>query len=167
MATNYKNTVFYQISNAKQTVPASANKTGTIETVGAAVKGTSTLFTTEMQVGSWLTSLAANEIRKVIKVESNTLAYLDHAFTVDIAAGVTPNVVKHSDLNIREVAIAIPLTTSGGVAQAFGEVDGQPLASGLPVSFGKNSDIKDNFKSFVDPIIANATGTVINVTILR
>jgi len=167
MANPSKNTQFYKITAAKETVPASSNKTGTIETVGTSVIGTGTLFESEMQKGSWLVDLTQNEVREVMKVENDTLATLSDAFTLVIAGGTTPNVIKSDDLNIREISVAVPLVDSGGASYAFGEIDGVELESGMPIAFGKNSDTKGNFKSFIDPIIANATGTVINVTILK
>lgn len=164
---NYKNTVFYKVDDEKVVVPASSNKTGTISTKGRGVIGVGTKFTEEMQTGSWIVDLTNNEVRKVITVDSDTVAYLDKPFTTDISALTTPNVVSSVDLNIREISIAIPLVDSSGTAYGFGEIDGVVLESGLPVSYGKNSDTKENSKSFIDPIIVNATGTVANVTILR
>jgi hypothetical protein len=164
---NTKNTKFYKISDDKQTVPASANKTGTISTQGTAVIGVGTLFKTEMQAGSWLTDLANNELRKVLRVESNVLAYLESAFQADIAALTTPNIVANTSLNIRELSVIIPLVNSAGTAYAFGELDGTELESGLPVTFGKASKDNENSFSYIDPIEADATGTVINVTTLK
>ena len=160
MANPNKNTQYYKLTT-KTSVPAPANKTGTIETVGVAVKGTGTLFTTEMQVGSWIIDTSQDELRRVIKVESDTLAFISDTFTVNIAAATTPSVIKNEDLNVREIAIAIPL------GQADGEIDGTALEAGLPVSFGKNSDTKGNFKSFIHPVIVDASGTEANITILR
>jgi len=156
-----KNSNYYKISNAKQTVPVSANGTGTIATTGIHVKGTGTKFVAEMPAGSWLVNLTANEYHKVKSVLNDTMAELEQAFGSDIAGGTTPNIIINSKLDIRELSVIIPL------GNASGEVDGVSLEAGLPVSFGKNSDNSRNNFSFIDPIIANATGTVINVIILR
>lgn len=164
---NTKNTKFYKISNAKQTVPVSAAGTGTIKTQLTAVVGAGTLFKSEMQVGSWLVDLTQNEMRKVIKVESDTAAVLESAFSVAIPALTTPNVITHTKLNIKEISVRIPLVNSIGVAYTFGEVDGIELESGIPLVFGKTSKDNENSFSYIDPIIANATSTVINVTILK
>ena len=158
---NYKNTDYYRITNTKTTVPAPANGTGTIETVGDAVKGTGTAFLSEMRAGAWLTKVASDEVRKVLRVESDTLAYLDNGFTVDIAAASTPSIINSIDMNIRGLSVAI----LSGLAD--GEIDGTVFDNGDSVVFGKFSDNKDGFKSFVDPIIVDAVGTDVKVTILR
>ena len=164
--TNFKNDKFYKITNAKQTIPASANGTGTVSTSGIFVTGTSTLFVSEMSKGSWITDLTNNEIREVDEVLSDTSAKLKQAFTADLSS-VTPNIIAKRDLDIRELSVIIPLVNAAGTAYAFGEIDGVELESGLPLTFGKASkDTKDTF-SYIDPIIADATGTVMNVTILK
>jgi hypothetical protein len=164
---NTKNTLYYTINNAKAAVPASANKTGTIKTEGKYVVGTSTLFMTEMRAGSWLTDLTNNELRRVTRVTSDTYAELDSAFSSDISAGTTPNVIPVEDLHLRELSVAIPPLDSGGSPYAWGEIDGETLPNGSPVTFGKNSAYNTNRDGLVDPLIANATGTLIQVTILR
>ena len=158
---NHKNTIFYSIDNTAETVPASASGTGTLKTVGKGVVGTNTLFKTEMRAGSWLVDLSQNEIRKVVHVASNTEAELDYAFTSDIAAGTTPDIIAYTDLNIKSISVAI----SSLLAQ--GEIDGNTLNPGGALTWQKNSSEKTDSRSFVEPIIADATGTVIDVTILR
>jgi hypothetical protein len=157
---NYKNTDYYAITG-KETIPVSANKTGTIETVGKAVKGDGTLFMTEMQAGSWLIDLAQDEMRKVVRVESDTLAFLDNAFTADLAALTTPSVISRTSLNLKSISVSIsPLL-------ADGEIDGVVFNAGAAMAWAKNGMDDRGIYSFVDPVIADGTGTVINVAILK
>lgn len=158
---NFKNTEYYRITNTKTTVPAPANGTGTIDTDGKSVIGTGTLFLSEMRAGAWLVDTSQDEVRKVLQVESDTLAYLSNAFSSDIAALTTPSIIASDDLNIRGLSVAI----LSGLTD--GEIDGVVFDNGDSVVFGKFSDNKDGFKSFVDPIIVEATGTDVKVTILR
>lgn len=158
MATNYKNTKYF-IVTGKQTVPANANGTGTIETVGKAVKGTGTAFTTEMPVGSWLVDESQDEIRKVISVTSDTLAYLDAPFTSDIAALTTPSIIEAKDTKAVSIAVAIP------AGLAAGEIDGVAFAAGSSISFSKDSRDHSASRDLVDPLIVDGTGTTMQVLI--
>ncbi len=163
MATNYKNDNFYQITDDKQTVPLSVDVTGTISTTGLYITGVGTKFMTnsELKRGFWVTDLTNNEIRKVDSVLDDTTATLENAFTTDIVAGTTPNVIFATSLNIKKLSVAInPVLTNGAV-------DGTPLVAGSTLSFGKESKDNTNAFSYIDPIIADATGTVMDVTILR
>ncbi len=159
--TNFKNDKFYTIADDKQSIPVSASGTGTISTTGKAVKGVGTLFMSELRMGSWLVDLTQNEVRKVIRTESNTLVFLDNAFTVNIAALTTPNIISNTKLNIRQISVSID------PALANGEIDGTVLLAGAALEFGKPSDNSRNSFAFIDPLIADATGTEIQVTILK
>ena len=114
MATNYKNS-FYDYITGHQTVPAAGTKTGTCVTLGTGVTGSGTLFKTEMKAGSWLVDLTNNEIIKVVRVESDTLAYIDHAFTSPLASAA-PSVIVESDTNICTISVAIPASAAATVA---------------------------------------------------
>ena len=160
MATNFKNTFYDSISGA-QTIPASANATGTISTDGAAVTGTGTLFKTEMPKGSWLTSIGADEIRQVLTVESDTLVYLSDAFTADLAAG-TPNVIHTSKLNISAISISVP-----AAAAAACTVDGVTFPKGAALTFSKDGRSTSSVRDFIDPIVVDATGSTMLISICR
>jgi len=136
---------------------------GTISTSGLYVVGVGTKFRTqdELQKGGWLVDLTQNTIRKIDMVLDDTHAVLAKAFPVDIAAGTTPNVIASSQLDMKQISYAI----QGGLAD--GAVDGVTLTAGSGETFEKSgSSVRDVF-GFVDPIVADATGTVINITILR
>lgn len=159
---NYKNSKFYEVSNAKDTIPASVTGTGTVSTKGIYVTGVGTKFMSlaELGMGFWICDLANDEIRKVDGVDSDTVARLTHAFTADLSADPLI-IVKRTDLDIRQVSVSIDGTLTDG------EIDGVALLAGNALAFGKPSDSTRGSYSFIDPLIADATGTVINVTILK
>ena len=153
----------YYLVTTKTSVPAPANGTGTIGTQGIGIVGTGTKFITnsELQKGSWIVDTAQDEVRIVDRVDSDTVAYLREAFSSDITPGATPSIIHNTSLNVKEISVGI---ASGGVD---GEIDGVVLVAGTSVVFSKSSDSKDGFKSFVDPIIVDGTGTSILVSIIR
>ena len=156
---NFKNTEPYKVTT-KTTAPAPANGTGTIVTDRTAVIGTGTAFQSELRRGSWLVSLAADEIRIVTKVESDTFARVREPFTADITSS-TPSIIANTSMNIRTLSVGIKEGLTDG------EVDGSVLTNGTSLVFTKEGDSKDNFKNFNDPLIIDGTGTIIDVVISR
>ena len=155
---NFKNSIYY-IASTKQTVPLNSIQTGTIETVGKAIKGTGTLFTTEMPVGSWIVDLAQDEIRKIDTVESDTLAYMSNPFTLDLAALTALDVIPAKDAKCVTIAVSIP---AGGAA---GEIDGEIFPAGSGASFSKDSRDHSAARDLVDPIIID--GALVQVLIQK
>lgn len=156
---NSTNTNPYKVTS-KVTIPAAANGTGTIVTQGKAIVGTSTLFKAggELRRGCWIVDIAADEMRQVDSVESDTLAYLTEAFSSDITSS-TPSIISTVDLNNRTISFGI----LSGLAD--GEVNGMVFDNGTSFVFTKEGDTKGNFKSFQDPVIVDGTGTTITITI--
>lgn len=150
-----KNSLFYAMA-AKDTVPASTTKTGTIATLGINVTGAGTAFRSELKLGDWIVDLAQDEVRKVMNIRSDTFLTIDSAFTIDLAA-LTALVV------VRSRAKMISITNAGG---ADGDVDGVALVSGETVSFPKSNKNPDG-KDFIDPLIVDPTGTTIKVLIQK
>lgn len=153
---NYKNTKYFLVTG-KQTVPESTSGTGTIETTGTAVIGTGTSFTTQMTPGAWLVDLGQDELRKVIKVASDTLAYVDVAFTSNIAALTTPNIIPAKNVGVVTIAGQIP------AGQADGELDGEIFYAGTSFSFSKDSRDHSSARDLVDPVIVDGSGTIIQI----
>lgn len=153
-----KNSNYFLITD-KRTVPFNQAGTGTLQTVGTTVKGTGTLFMTEMPTGSWVVDLAQDQIRRVIRVDSDTRAYLSQAFTSNLAALTTVNVIPRN--NDRAVSISIQIPSSA----ADGEVDGQVLPAGTSITFSKDSRSHSGGRDLVDPIVVDATGTQMEVLI--
>lgn len=152
MATNYKNTV-YSRSTGHDTFPASKAKTGTITTTnaydGKRVIGTSTLFTTELEIGGWIVDIAHDEIRKITNILTDTNLTIDHAFSNSLT-GLALKYVPPSD------SVELSVVFSG----ASGKIDGQLLPANIGFSFGKTGRDNSAVRDFIDPLIIDATGTV-------
>jgi len=158
MATNFKNTE-YSLVTGNQTLPKSATASGTIETIGVAVKGTGTKFKTEMPQGSWIVDLSQSEIRRVVRVQDDTLAWFSHPFTADIAASTALEVIHERDTNVA----ALSAKAVGGAIF----IDGISLPEGESITFSKDSRDESAHRDLVDPIILDADGNSILALILR
>jgi len=159
MAINFKNTVYYPITGVADTVPASSTGTGTMAVTGKGVIGTGTAFKTELERGSWIVDFAQGEIRKVTDIDSDGLAYIDKPFSLNIAASTALTYIKHSDLNMKELSIYADSTDA--------VLDGETLQANVGVDLGKSGNSRQGLTSFIDPVIVDATGTVVYVLILR
>lgn len=161
MATNYTNTQTGSIT-ASNTIPVSSIKTGTIATIGINVIGTGTLFTTELQVGDYISDLTAGEIRRVVKIAMNggdTNAYLDKPFTVDLPAGTALRVTPKS--RVREITLE---ALTGGTAIT---VNGTsiPVAKELKFERPQTAQYGGN-KDYVDPVVVAVNpGTTVLYTL--
>lgn len=154
---NFKNTLFYLVTGA-QTVPAHIAGTGTIVTLGTAVQGTGTKFKAEMAVGSWLVSQSANEIRKIKSVESDTLAYMEQALSVDLGSS-TPAIIPADKAKPVTISVSVPSGLTDGV------VDGAALKNGTGLTFSKDSRDHSAARDVVDPLIVDGSSTSIQVLI--
>lgn len=152
-------TVYYTQAT-KDTVPASAAVTGTIETVGRKVIGTNTLFTTEYQVNDWLYVAAQSAVRKVVSINSNTEMTLDVAFGSDVAAGGTPKRVPYQTCRFMKIH-----NSGGGTAT----IDGQNLITTTIAEFSKVGAFGSStaLKDFIDPIVLDGTSSTCQVTIVK
>lgn len=163
--TNFKNNFYDSITN-KRSIPYSAATTGTVTSTGVNVVGTGTLFIAECPPGSWFVDLAANEVRKVKSVISDTRLVLEEAFTVDLAAVATPQVIHAKEMKAVEIEVFIPLVVApGGANNAFGVIDGIAFPSGYVRKLSKSSK-GESKRSTIDPIIVDASATVMTVSIL-
>lgn len=153
---NFKNSI-YEYATTKRTVPLSGAKTGNCTTEGINVIGVGTLFLSEMPVGSWLVDLASDELRKVVRVNSDTEAVLQQAFTVDLASAA-PDVILASDCNICTISVSIP---SGGAA---GEIDGAVFPAGASATFSKDGRSTSSTRDFIDPLIVDAAVMLILIS---
>ncbi len=152
---NFKNTIYY-VASTKQTVPLSSTKTGDITTLGAAVIGVGTLFTTELPIGSWVVDLAQDEIRQVVTVTSDTLAYMTNAFSSDLNS--TPlEAISAKDAKVVTISVAI------AAAGAAGEIDGSALPAGVPITFSKDSRDRSAARDLVDPIIIDGAAVLVAI----
>lgn len=148
--------LIYEVITDKRSIPFNSAGTGTIATHGIAIVGTGTLFTTEMRVGSFLVDLTNNEVRKVYRVDSDTLAFLEVEFTADIVAGATPQIVKAHQCKVKEVE----LVTAGAC-----------FIAGVDFTGSKKIDMLGNDRSarpdLIAPFVVDATGQTMAVTIVN
>ncbi len=158
----YHKNSFYDYISGNQTVPASTTGTGTITTLGKAVIGVGTKFATEMPAGSWIFNSASSpqEVRRVVTVTSDVLAYLSEAFTADIAS-IAPKIIKQEDAKCVSIAVSIMAASANGV------LDGKVFPAGASVAFSKDSRDSSSQRDLVDPLIVDASGTNMLILIQR
>lgn len=148
--------LIYAVISDKRSIPFNSNGTGTIATHGIAIVGTGTLFTTEMRAGSYLVDLASNEVRRVYRVDSDTLAFLEVAFTVDIVAGATPEIIANHQCKVKEVE----LVTAGACF-----IDGAAFTGTKKID--KLGNEKSGRPDLIEPFIVDASATTMSVTIVN
>lgn len=124
----------YYIVTTDDLVPASTTWTGTVSTNGTKVIGSSTVFLTEIQPGAWVWNVAQHQVRRVIRVLSDTELIIDSAFSAELSGadfkGVTKEDAKVMFMEIDNTGGVD--TTIDNVAFASGKVytDGQPNPGG-------------------------------------
>jgi hypothetical protein len=118
--------------------------TGTVTTAAgqAIIQGTATLFTTEFAVGDYLFN-GTNEVRKITSIYSDTLMYVDYAFTNPLVGALVKRVQGSRSqqgglLAVANGAIWNGITFTAGESQNWG------------------SDLDSN--RVIDPIVVDGTG---------
>jgi hypothetical protein len=107
-------------SDAKAWYPTpSANLTGTLTSTGKTIKGTDTLFRSELSPGDYLLNATADELQKVARIESDTLLYLDAALTTPIS-GATCKRIKNDNMKAMQIVFTTANGTIRGASQASG-----------------------------------------------
>jgi hypothetical protein len=129
----------------KRSVPFNVAGTGTVVTQGIAIVGTGTLFNTEMKAGSYLVNLATNEAIKVIRKDSDTLAFLEKAFTSDFASAA-PQIIAWNKAKVKK----LKLTT---VAANF--IDGVAYTGTFEID--KLGDDRSSRPNLIEPVILDST----------
>lgn len=157
---NFKNTNYFYITD-KRTIPFNETATGTCSTNGIRVNGVGTAFRSEMRAGSWLVDLTNDEIRQVDQVESDTVAYLKQAFTSDLAIGAF-QIIKATSTQVVSISVQVPSSAATGAL-----VDGETFPKGTSLTFSKDGRDSNKSKDIVDPIIVDATGTGVQVLIMK
>ena len=149
---NFSNNSYDPITD-KRSVPFNQSGTGTIGTQTVAVEGVGTLFLSEMIAGSILVDLDSWEWRKVVRVDSDILAYIEKPFTVDLAPGTTPEIIPHTISRVKEISLS-----------GTGLLENKAFSGILTLSKASNED--SGRRGFVDPVIIDATGNQIKVDLL-
>lgn len=148
----------YDIVTDKRSVPFNSAGTGTIATHGLAIVGTGTLFTSEMPVGSWLIDLSHWDKAKVVRVDSDTLAFLQIPLGTDITPGTTPQIVSASKAKAKSISLKIKSTDPDGL------LDNKAFSGILTIE--KTGNDRTANKDLIQPIIIDGTSTSIKVDIL-
>jgi hypothetical protein len=119
-------------------------KTGVVSTVAgqAIIQGTGTLFTSEFVVGDYLFN-GTDEVRRVTSIYSDTLMYVDYAFTNPLVGALVKRVQGSRSqqgglLAVSNGAIWNGITFTAGESQNWG------------------SDLDSN--RVIDPIVVDGTG---------
>lgn len=163
MSSNIEN---YFLDNAKATAPQNEAGTGTIQTIGLGVKGTGTAFKTQLARGAYIVDLTANEFRMVVEVVSDTYAILESAFSADIPAATALNYIPAWKGNVREIAAIIPVYQQDNTTEnAWGSIGGEVFPPGVGFNVSKANRDKSSSMDMIKPVIMDATGTQIRVTL--
>ncbi len=158
MATvNYKNSIYKSITE-KSTIPFNVTGTGVAITNGIGVVGTGTKFKSEMPAGSWIVDLANDELRRVVKCESDTEAYLDYSFSTDLSSGALEIVPQKS------TSICV-LSIEAVDGDCF--IDGETFPEGKIVTGSKDGRDGNSLKDFIDPFIIDPDGNSMLIFMLR
>ncbi len=143
-----------EVISDKRSLPYNIAGTGTVETFGLAIVGVGTLFKSEMMAGSYLVSLSQNECRKVVRVDSDTKAFLEIPFTSDLVSA-TPQIIPHY--------AASPKLISVYSAGSF-EIDGKTLTGGNTAEKTGNSNTSR--RDLIEPFVIDATASDVQIEIL-
>ena len=116
----------------KGTIPVAKTKTGTIQSTGVNVRGTGTLFRSEIEEGDYLYNGDA-AVRKVLHIISDTLLVLEKGFASDVAALTALKVCKP------QWAKEIDAKSTGTAAAILQEtpfrVNDEDLCGGAPLAY--------------------------------
>jgi hypothetical protein len=87
---------YYSVAKLYDLVGISGVKSGTISSAGTVVTGASTIFLTELMIGSTIT--AAAQTKTVTAVNSNTELIVDTAFSSPLGGGTAYTINSHPDV---------------------------------------------------------------------
>jgi hypothetical protein len=100
--------------------PVSGSLTGTLTSTGKTVRGTNTLFLSELSVGDYLLNPANDELQIVERIESDTLLHVKALFTSGLS-GTTCKRIKNKHLRKMRVVFALgAVGTIRGASQTTG-----------------------------------------------
>lgn len=159
MATvNYKNSSTISITGSVQTVPAFVAPSGDTITVSAdepkMVVGTGTTFLADLKIGSWILDLSNKEVRKVVRIISDTVCEIDYAFS-NAVSGATFRYIPPS----RYKGINVYFS-------ATGSIDGVATVADQNYPFQKGSSgLKSSASSdFIAPLVIDPGAGTATVT---
>jgi hypothetical protein len=111
----------------------SANLTGTLTSEGKTVRGTSTVFLSELSVGDYLLNPTTDDVQVILRVESDTLLMLAAAMTTTLSATTCKRIKSQQ---IKKATIVFAGTGPGvvrGASQATAIASTWPVTVPLPL----------------------------------
>lgn len=150
----------YFIVNTKVSVPLNQTSTGTASVTKQAVVGVGTKFKTnrELMAGAYIVLLSTNECRRVIRTDSDTIAFIERPFSVDIGPGSAIQIIPHYRSNPVEIDLKIKSTDPDG------QLNGVAFNGILNIS--KASRDGSSRRDLIEPIVIDGTGTSMKVNVL-
>lgn len=156
----------YFLDNEVATAPRNQAGTGTIETNKLGLIGSGTVFKTELARGAFIVDLTNGQVVKVAEVISDTYAILEDPFTTEISAGTALDYIPAWKGNAREISYITPVYQQDNTTEnSWASADGVPFAPGTSFNPSKVQRDRSSGADVVRPVILDATGTQISVTI--
>ncbi len=156
----------FLLDNVKATAPLNEVGTGTIATIKLGIIGSGTLFKSELKVGSYIIDFTNNQMKRVVEVTSDTTAILESAFGTDLAPSSQMDYIPAWKTNVREIAAIVPVYKQDNTtANIWGKMDNIDTPPGIGVNFSKAQRDRSSGSDVVVPVIMDATGTQIFVTL--
>lgn len=156
---NNNNLIAGQLVNEIDTLPRSLTGTGTITTNLKWATGVGTKFMTELPADSWIFN-GTDQIVRVVRPISDTVVQLDSAFTVELSSVANYKYCNDQECQMKTVTFAVPLGSTDGT------FDGAPLRAGRSEGYSTSGNHRTSSADFVNPVILDATSTVIDYRIL-
>lgn len=149
--THNSGTIYASYNNVKETFPQSVATTGagadTVQVLGKNVFGTGTAFTTDFKVGGFVWLTTNDELRRIIRISSDTKMTLEHSAT-SVAA---------------DTAKAIPVQGFDNVSYIVDDVDSVEINS-IEVPAGTSESFRTDIKFFPILIDTTANANVVTLT---
>jgi hypothetical protein len=129
----------------KGTIPQPSGLSGTIISTGKLVRGTSTLFSTQIGIGDYI--YAKDVLRRVTAVFSDTTLELSQAFPTDISVAVIP--------------LKVPAQGYKSILARNTHASADSIVQEAPMGIGST------FLNQGSPIAYDATGSELEFTVTR
>lgn len=116
----------------KGAIPQPTGKNGTIISQGLKVRGTGTLFLSQMKPGDYI--YAKDVVRRIDYIESDTLLTLVQAFPTDIATGISPLICEQQTYKMI-YAKNVHTSTAAVLQEAPFSSGNTHVSGGAPLSY--------------------------------
>lgn len=148
----------YQVITDKRSIPFNQALTGTIQTKGVSLTGVGTSFISQLPAGSYIVNLGAWELRRVVRIQSDTSAVLDKPFSVDLPALTVGQCIPGDKASPFEISVEVEQENPAALLwnQTFKGI----------LTYSKASRDRSAARDIVHPIIVDASGTQMKVSFL-